>query len=87
MICTLKSGTAPSSSERIADQLLAQLSGAGFEGEKVRCVDLALLPGVEADMGPGDEVPEAVASTTENAARNAVHLANVLRQSPYPPYE
>ncbi len=195
LICTLKKGPASSSSELIADQLLDQLRSAGVDGEKVRCVDLALLPGVEADMGPGDEwpgllakiraadivvmstptwvghmssvaqrvlerldaelsqkddagrprtvgkvalaavvgnedgahkiiadlfqalndigftipaqgctywngeamqstnyndldeVPEAVASVTETAVRNAVHLAGALRQSPYPPYE
>jgi multimeric flavodoxin WrbA len=34
-----------------------------------------------------DEVPEAVASTTESAARNALHLARVLRQHAYPPYK
>lgn len=33
-----------------------------------------------------DETPEAVASTTQNAARNAVHLAGLLRDHPYPPY-
>ncbi|PRC41683.1 flavodoxin [Mycobacterium sp. ITM-2017-0098] len=34
-----------------------------------------------------DEVPEQVASATAAAARNAAHLARVLRQSQYPPYE
>ncbi len=34
-----------------------------------------------------DDVPEAVAATTETAARNAVHLATLLRQREYPPYE
>lgn len=195
LVCSLKKSPAPSSSDLLADQLLDQLRGAGVQGEKVRCVDLALLPGVEADMGPGDEwpavltkikaadivivstptwvghmssvaqrvlerldaelsdtddagrpamvgkvalaaivgnedgahkivadlfqalndigfsiaaqgctywngeamqgtdytdlddVPDAVASATANAARNAVHLATVLRQNPYPAYE
>jgi multimeric flavodoxin WrbA len=32
-----------------------------------------------------DEVPEEVASTTTTLARNAVHLANLLKQTPYPP--
>lgn len=36
------------------------------------------------DLG---DVPDAVASATANAARNAVHLATVLRQNPYPAYE
>ena len=34
-----------------------------------------------------DEVPEQVASTTAAAARNAVHLARVLKQAQYPPYQ
>lgn len=194
LICTLKKSPATSSSELMADQVLEQLRKAGAEGDKVRCVDLNLLPGTEADMGPGDEwpqllekiraadilvvstptwvghmssvaqrvlerldaelsdedeagrpkmvgkvalavvvgnedgahkivadlfqalndigfsipaqgctywngeamqggdfkdldeVPEVVATTTQSAARNAVHLAGVLRQNPYPPY-
>jgi multimeric flavodoxin WrbA len=194
LICTLKKSPATSSSEQMADQVLEQLRKGGVEGEKVRCVDLNLLPGVEADMGAGDdwpgllekikaadivvistptwvghmssvaqrvlerldaeisdkdedgrpkmvgkvalaavvgnedgahkivadlfqalndigfsipaqgctywngeamqggdfsdldEVPEVVVTTTESAARNAVHLAGALRQNPYPPY-
>ncbi|MEH3141296.1 MAG: NAD(P)H-dependent oxidoreductase [Mycobacterium kyogaense] len=34
-----------------------------------------------------DEVPEATASTNAMVARNAAHLARVLRQSQYPPVE
>ncbi len=34
-----------------------------------------------------DDVPDAIASATRNAARNAVHLAAVLRQNPYPANE
>jgi multimeric flavodoxin WrbA len=195
VVCTLKPGPAPSSSELIATQLLDPMRRAGIECETVRAVDLTLLPGVEANMGDGDEwpqlrekllaadilvmstptwlghmssvaqrvlerldaelsntdnegrpamvgkvalaavvgnedgshkivadlfqalndigftipaqgctywngeamqgkdfndldeVPEAVATTTESAARNAAHLAGVLRQHPYPPYK
>jgi multimeric flavodoxin WrbA len=195
LICTLKKSPATSSSELMADHVLEQLRKAGADAEKVRCVDLNLLPGTESDMGPGDEwpqllekvrasdivvvstptwvghmssvaqrvlerldaeisekddagrpkmvgkvalaavvgnedgahkivadlfqalndigfsipaqgctywngeamqggdfidldeVPEVVATTTESAARNAVHLAAALRHSPYPPYE
>jgi hypothetical protein len=32
-------------------------------------------------------VPEAIASATAAAARNAAHLANVLRERQYPPYQ
>lgn len=34
-----------------------------------------------------DETPEAVASTTAAMARNAAHLARLLRERPYPAYE
>jgi hypothetical protein len=33
------------------------------------------------------EVPEPVAKTTAAAARNAAHLAGVLRGTQYPPYQ
>lgn len=39
------------------------------------------------DYNDLDEVPEQVASTTAAMARNAVHLARVLKQSQYPPYQ
>ncbi|MGE2714758.1 flavodoxin family protein [Mycolicibacterium litorale] len=194
LTCSLKPSPAPSSSALIAEQLLEPMRKAGVECESIRCVDHSLLPGVDADMGPGDEwpailekivaadilvvstptwvghmssiaqrvlerldaelsetddegrprqvgkvalaaivgnedgahkieadlfqalndvgfsipaqgctywndeamggrdfkdldeTPEAVASTTQNAARNAMHLARVLRDNPYPPY-
>ena len=34
-----------------------------------------------------DEVPEPIAKTTAAAARNAAHLAGVLRTQQYPPYQ
>ncbi|MGW0159285.1 flavodoxin family protein [Mycobacterium sp. NPDC003323] len=39
------------------------------------------------DFNDLDEIPEQVASTTAAAARNAVHLARVLKQSQYPAYQ
>jgi multimeric flavodoxin WrbA len=39
------------------------------------------------DYNDLDEVPEAVASATAAAARNAAHLARALRSASYPPYE
>lgn len=33
-----------------------------------------------------DEIPDAVRTTTANLARNAAHLASLLRERPYPPY-
>jgi hypothetical protein len=39
------------------------------------------------DYNDLDEVPEAVASATAAAARNAAHLARALQSASYPPYE
>ncbi|WP_445169323.1 flavodoxin family protein [Mycolicibacterium sp. Dal123E01] len=58
LVCTLKPGPAPSSSAIIAEHVLQQLSAQGTECETVRCADFAIAPGVEADMGPGDEWPQ-----------------------------
>ena len=39
------------------------------------------------DYNDLDEVPEAVASATAAASRNAAHLAKMLRDGQYPPYQ
>jgi hypothetical protein len=39
------------------------------------------------DYNDLEQVPEAVASATAAAARNAAHLARALRPASYPPYE
>jgi multimeric flavodoxin WrbA len=39
------------------------------------------------DYNDLEEVPETVASATAAAARNAAHLARVLKSTDYPPYE
>lgn len=39
------------------------------------------------DYNDLEEVPDAVASATAAAARNAVHLARLLQSASYPPYE
>lgn len=57
LTCTLKASPTPSSSAVIADQLLDAMREAGVQCESVRCVDHNLMPGVEADMGDGDEWP------------------------------
>lgn len=45
-------------------------------------------PAMEAtDYNDLDEVPKAVASATAAAARNAAHLARVMKSGDYPPYE
>jgi multimeric flavodoxin WrbA len=55
--CTLKPSPAASSSDLLASQLLAALAEHGVTGETVRAVDVAISPGVQADMGGDDEWP------------------------------
>nr|WP_083958661.1 NAD(P)H-dependent oxidoreductase [Herbidospora mongoliensis] len=55
--CTLKLSPAPSNTEALADVVSAEMRRRGVEVETVRAVDLNLLPGVETDMGPGDDWP------------------------------
>jgi multimeric flavodoxin WrbA len=57
LVCTLTPSPARSSSELIAEQVLSALDGHGVRGEHVRLVDLDIKPGVELDMGNGDEWP------------------------------
>ncbi|AXB42175.1 flavodoxin family protein [Amycolatopsis albispora] len=57
LTCSLKPSPAPSSTELIAKQLLDELRGHGVDGESIRVVDHDVRPGVEKDMGDGDEWP------------------------------
>jgi multimeric flavodoxin WrbA len=57
LVCSLKASPAPSSSQLMAQQLLDELGKHSVEGELVRVVDHDVRPGVEADMGDGDEWP------------------------------
>jgi multimeric flavodoxin WrbA len=56
-VCSLKPSPAPSSSELMARQLLDELAAHDVKGDVVRIVDHEIRPGVEADMGKGDEWP------------------------------
>lgn len=55
--CSLKPSPAESSTDLLAQQVLDALKQYEVEGEIVRIVDLDVKPGVEADMGDGDEWP------------------------------
>lgn len=55
--CTLKPSPAPSSTDLILRQVLDLFSADGIQGEVVRVVDHDVRPGVETDMGDGDEWP------------------------------
>ncbi|TFV90532.1 NAD(P)H-dependent oxidoreductase [Blastococcus sp. CT_GayMR16] len=57
LVCSLKASPAPSSSDLIARQVLEELGKHGVTGDVVRVVDHDVKPGVEIDMGEGDEWP------------------------------
>lgn len=63
--CTLKPSPADSSSDLLATQILDALAPHGVTGTLVRAVDHTILPGVEADMGEGDEWPTVRRSVLE----------------------
>jgi multimeric flavodoxin WrbA len=56
--CTLKSSPETSNSEALAKLVAAALQEEGVETEFVRLVDHTIVPGVESDMGDGDEWPQ-----------------------------
>jgi multimeric flavodoxin WrbA len=57
LVCSLKPSPAPSSSDVMARQVLDELAKYGVTGSVVRVVDHDVKPGVEVDMGEGDEWP------------------------------
>lgn len=57
LVCTLTPSPKHSSSQLLADQIMAELSGLGVQGETVRVVDHEVRPGVAQDMGGGDAWP------------------------------
>jgi multimeric flavodoxin WrbA len=57
LTCSLKPSPAPSSSQLLAEQVLDELATHGVKGSSVRVVDHNVRPGVEIDMGDGDEWP------------------------------
>lgn len=58
LVCSLKPSPAESSSALMAEHICEQLRSAGVKTEAVRCVDYAISPGVEVDMGDGDQWPQ-----------------------------
>jgi multimeric flavodoxin WrbA len=61
LTCSLKLSPAPSSSQLIAEHLMKELRDASVKGDVVRCVDFDIKPGVESNMGDGDEWPDLLA--------------------------
>ena len=58
LVCTLKPSPESSSSEKIARDLTTELSKHGVTNEIIRAVDFNIKPGVETDMGTGDDWPQ-----------------------------
>jgi multimeric flavodoxin WrbA len=58
LVCSLKASPEPSSTEKLAREVLAALEEQGASHEVVRVVDHDVKPGVEVDMGDGDEWPQ-----------------------------
>lgn len=69
LTCSLKASPARSSTDLLASQVLAQLASNGVSGSSVRIADFNVRPGVEADMGDGDQWP---------AIRQRVLAADIL---------
>jgi multimeric flavodoxin WrbA len=57
LVCSLRPSSSPSSSQLLAEQILAELAEHDVDGSLVRVVDHDVRPGVDADMGDGDEWP------------------------------
>lgn len=58
LVCSLKKSPAASSSELIAEHGFSHLREHDVACQALRCVDFAIAPGVEPDMGDGDEWPQ-----------------------------
>jgi multimeric flavodoxin WrbA len=58
LICTLTPSPAESSSDLMANRILGRLEEQGVATSSARVVDHNVTPGVEVDMGNGDEWPE-----------------------------
>src|ERR1700712_5557845 len=55
--CTLKASPEPSNTAALAEVVAEALREEGIEVEETRVVDHAVPPGVESDLGEGDEWP------------------------------
>lgn len=55
--CTLKRSPAPSNTEALASVVTDALRTHGVESEVIRLADRDIPPGVESDLGPGDDWP------------------------------
>ena len=58
LTCSLKPSPAESSSEKMAAEIASEMAQYGVETTIIRAVDYTIKPGVEADMGEGDDWPQ-----------------------------
>lgn len=58
LVCTLKPSPAPSSSQVMAEQVLSALAEHEVITDLARVVDYDVAPGVDVDLGDGDQWPE-----------------------------
>ncbi|MFJ1456640.1 flavodoxin family protein [Nocardia sp. N2S4-5] len=58
LVCTLKRSPDPSSSDLLAEQVLAELATHDVAGSVVRVADYDVRPGITADEGDGDQWPQ-----------------------------
>lgn len=56
--CSLRPSPSESSSDALASELIQALRDYQVTSEQIRVVDYVVLPGVETDMGDGDQWPE-----------------------------
>jgi multimeric flavodoxin WrbA len=56
--CSLKTGSALSNTQLLTDTVIAALEDRDVKSEVFRLADLAIPPGVETDLGDGDEWPQ-----------------------------
>ncbi|KAB1988262.1 flavodoxin family protein [Streptomyces triticiradicis] len=57
LVCSLNASPTSSSSQLLAEQIMTELGDLGVQGEVVRVADFDVRPGVETDMGDGDQWP------------------------------
>lgn len=57
LVCTLTPSPAESSSQLLAEQVLGTFADHGVAGDSIRLVDHNIRPGIQLDMGEGDEWP------------------------------
>ncbi|MYT80240.1 Multimeric flavodoxin WrbA [Streptomyces sp. MnatMP-M77] len=69
LVCTLNASPAPSSSQHLAAQVMAEFARHDVQGEIVRVADHDVRPGIGVDMGDGDAWP---------AIREKVLAADIL---------